>query len=406
MKTSLLATTLFIATAASIALYPELNAKVITPVTTNPVTHNLPTMPLANATEAANIEVVFVLDTTGSMSGMIEAAKEKIWSIASTMAAADPAPNIKIGLVAYRDRGDAYVTLTTDLTDDLDSVYVKLMQLQAQGGGDTPESVNQALHEAVQDISWSSEQNSYQVIFLVGDAPPHMDYQNDVRYQDSIAQAKSKGILVNTIQCGSDATTRQNWQTMASLAGGDYFTVAQNGGAIAVTTPFDKEIARLAKKIEDTRIFYGTEEKRESLKEKERMSDELYEKASTSALARRAEFNSSASGAKNLLGESELIDDVATGKVDVQHLDQQLLPDELRAMAPAAQKTVIAEKATQRQQLQKELADLTKERRDYVENEVSDTVASETSLDYQVFETIQKQAKTKGLEYKDSDLRL
>ncbi|MCP5206530.1 MAG: VWA domain-containing protein [Hahellaceae bacterium] len=406
MKTSLLATTLFVVTTASIALYPELNAKVMPPVTVPPIANTQPMIPPQNAVEIPNIEVVFVLDTTGSMSGMIEAAKEKIWSIASTMATADPAPNIKIGLVAYRDRGDAYVTLTTDLTDDLDSVYAKLMQLQAQGGGDTPESVNQALHEAVQDISWSSQQNSYQVIFLVGDAPPHMDYQNDVRYQDSIAQAKSKGILVNTIQCGNDASTKQNWQSMASLGGGDYFTVAQNGGAIAVTTPYDSKIAMIAKKIEDTRIFYGTEEKRASLKNKERLSDELYEKASPSALARRAEFNSSASGAKNLLGESELVDDVATGKVDVKELDQSLLPDELRALAPAVQQTLISEKSEQRQRLQKALSDLTKERRDYVENEVAGTAASEASLDYQVFETIQKQAKTKGLEYKDSDLRL
>ena len=69
------------------------------------------------------VEVVFVLDTTGSMGGLIQAAKDKIWSIASSMAAAEPAPEIRIGLVGYRDRGDQYVTQLVDLSSDLDSVY-------------------------------------------------------------------------------------------------------------------------------------------------------------------------------------------------------------------------------------------------------------------------------------------
>ena len=79
------------------------------------------------------IEVVFVLDTTGSMSGLIAAAKEKIWAIANTLATAKPAPVIKMGLVGYRDRGDAYVTTYTALTDDLDAVYANLMKFQAAG---------------------------------------------------------------------------------------------------------------------------------------------------------------------------------------------------------------------------------------------------------------------------------
>ena len=86
------------------------------------------------------IEVVFVLDTTGSMSGLINAAKEKIWSIAGTMAQASTAPQIKMGLVAYRDRGDAYITKSIDLSDDLDSMYSKLMDFRANGGGDGPET--------------------------------------------------------------------------------------------------------------------------------------------------------------------------------------------------------------------------------------------------------------------------
>src|SRR5512147_2548313 len=65
------------------------------------------------------IEVCFVLDTTGSMSGLIEGAKQKIWSIANEMISAKPTPEIRLGLVAYRDRGDQYVTRTFDLSSDI-----------------------------------------------------------------------------------------------------------------------------------------------------------------------------------------------------------------------------------------------------------------------------------------------
>src|SRR5512140_2961024 len=85
------------------------------------------------------IEVCFVLDTTGSMGGLIEGAKQKIWSIANEMISAKPTPEIRIGLVPYRDRGDEYVTKTFDLTNDIDAVYATLRTFQAAGGGDEPE---------------------------------------------------------------------------------------------------------------------------------------------------------------------------------------------------------------------------------------------------------------------------
>ncbi|OPZ85402.1 MAG: hypothetical protein BWY76_01426 [bacterium ADurb.Bin429] len=127
-------------------------------LTLSPIAGQLPATP-APAVEAPLIEVVFVLDTSGSMSGLIQNAKEKIWSIANMLVTGKPSPNIKMGLIAYRDRGDAYMTKFTPLSDDIDAVYAELMQFKAEGGGDTPESVNQALHEAVTKIAWSEKRD-------------------------------------------------------------------------------------------------------------------------------------------------------------------------------------------------------------------------------------------------------
>src|SRR6516225_4504200 len=100
------------------------------------------------------IEVVFCLDTTGSMGGLIDGAKQKIWSISNQIASGKPTPQLRVGLVAYRDKGDAYVTKVFDLTDDLDAVHANLKTFLAAGGNDAPESVNQALDDAVNKIKW------------------------------------------------------------------------------------------------------------------------------------------------------------------------------------------------------------------------------------------------------------
>ena len=139
------------------------------------------------------IEVCFVLDTTGSMGGLIEGAKQKIWSIANEMISAQPRPELKLGLIGYRDRGDEYVVKSFSLTDDIDAIYGHLREFQAGGGGDTPESVNEALAEAIHKMPWSSDSKVLKIIFLVGDAPPHMDYPNGPKYPDLCTRSSEKG---------------------------------------------------------------------------------------------------------------------------------------------------------------------------------------------------------------------
>ena len=150
------------------------------------------TIPQSQA-EPSSIELVFCLDATGSMSGLISTAKTKIWEIVTGLAQSVPSPNIKLGFVFYRDRGDAYITKIVDLTYDIDSVYSELLAISAGGGGDTPEGVNEALHDAVTKLNWSTDGVVYRTIFVVGDCPPHMDYQDDVKYEVSCKLAKEKG---------------------------------------------------------------------------------------------------------------------------------------------------------------------------------------------------------------------
>jgi Mg-chelatase subunit ChlD len=380
---------LIAATAAVVVLYPSLRS-----AATNPNSG-------ANVQNHArrSIEVVFVLDTTGSMSGLIQTAKEKIWSIASTMAQADQAPEIRMGLVAYRDRGDAYVTRVVDLSADLDTMYATLMEFSADGGGDGPESVNLALADAVERISWSQDTSSYRVVFLVGDAPPHMDYADEARYPEILAGAAQRGIIVNTIQCGEMPQAAQAWADIARLGNGSYLQVAQAGNGVASATPFDTDIAALSAELDGTRLYYGSPAALAAAAVKVAATDKLHELASPESRARRAAFNATASGSANLFGEHELVDDIEHGRIDLNTIENDELPASLQSPDADQQQAVVADLIEKREELKKRIQALGGLRDTFLTEQVEAAGGVAGSLDQQIFDVVREQAAAKGLDY-------
>ncbi len=411
MKTSILATSIFAVTAATVILFPTVQEAFAKQVPAKPILH-MPKM--TEVSQVANkhpkIEVVFVLDTTGSMSGLIQAAKEKIWSIASTMASAQNSPDIKMGLVAYRDRGDAYVTKTIALSNDLDSMYSKLMDFRAGGGGDAPESVNKGLYDAVHKMNWSSNQNSqdqntYKVVFLIGDAPAHMDYQDDVKYPTTIAAAQKKGIVINAIQSGENSKTTTNWQQIANLGQGHYFQVENNGNAVAISTPFDKKLVSLSAELDDTRVYFGNKETKHKQRNKVAASSKLHKESSEKSLARRAAYNTSDSGKSNFLGEGELVYAITTGLTKLSSIAKNELPTEMQSMKPKAQEEYVLRKANERKSLKKDIRVLSEKRDAFLKQKVADIGADKDSFDAKIFGAIREQAGKKGLRYDDNSAK-
>ena len=272
--------------------------------------------------DKAQIEVCFVLDTTGSMGGLIKGAKMKIWSIANEMATAKPTPDIKFGLIGYRDRREAYVTKVYDLTDDIDAIYDHLQKFQAQGGGDTPESVNQAINEAVTKMTWSKSRDVLKIIFVVGDAPPHMDYKDDLKYADSCVLAMKKDLIINTIQCGSMAQTTPVWQDIARKSEGQFVQIGQTGNMVAIASPFDKDIAKLNRDLGGTVVAYGSARYRHSVNKKLAVA----ESAPAPASADRAALLSKSG--KVVAGKGDLLKDLEDESFDLDAVKAEELPDE------------------------------------------------------------------------------
>jgi Mg-chelatase subunit ChlD len=166
------------------------------------------------------IDLAFCIDTTGSMQHEIDAVKTKTKEIVAKLAGSKPIPDIRVGLVAYRDRGDEYVTRVFQFSDNIDQVVKDISSLKAGGGGDEPESVNEALHVAVNDLKWSDEKKTVKLLFLIGDAGPH-SYSKDFSWETESKHAIARGIQINTIACDGLRSEGLNvFQQIAKLADG------------------------------------------------------------------------------------------------------------------------------------------------------------------------------------------
>ncbi len=345
--------------------------------------------------ERPQIDVAFVLDTTGSMAQLIQGAKIKIWSIAKEMLDAQVTPDLRIGLIGYRDRGDRYVTRVFNLTEDIDQIYGELLKFDADGGGDRPESVNQALDDAVNTLGWSDRASAYKVVFLVGDSPPKMNYRDDVAYHITAKGAAQKGIIINTILAGSAQDTGAIWREIAALAQGHYAEIPQSGNMQVIETPYDQDIQSLNQRLTQTAIPYGTSAQQEEV---ERKLENSASAPSSVAADKSAYRRSKAADQEVVTGAGELINDLAQGLVALEDLGPGDLPETLKTLPPAERAAVIAEKTAERETLRKKLDALLIAREDYL-TKARAVAGVRDSFDSKVESIIREQGAAKGIIY-------
>ena len=337
------------------------------------------------------VEVAFVLDTTGSMGDLIDGAKRKIWSIASTIVETNPDADVSMALVAYRDRGDAYVVLTTPLSEDIQSMYGKLVRLQADGGDDTPESVNEALNKAITGLQWTSGPNVKRIVFLVGDAPPHMDYAQERQYPEILKDAVQRDIVVNAVQAGDMAETTPIWKEIAQFGHGRYIAIPQSGGEVAIIiTPFDEDILHIQGELDQSVVPYGSREQQLGIENK------MSEKASAPSSVKidNSKYYSKRALKKEVItGGGDLIADYRNKTVELDKIDDKEMPKELAAKPRAERQAWIADKLNARVKLETHMAELIAKRDAFVEAEqakASKSVATD-SFDKAVEDTLRTQ---------------
>jgi len=178
------------------------------------------------AAAAPRLDMVFAIDATGSMGDEIDQVKHHLWSTVTRIVSGQPRPDLRVGLVIYRDRGDAEHTRVVPLTRDIDQIHRELMGIVASGGGDEPEDVDMALHLALTAIQWDAQ--AANLVFLIGDAPPQ-DYGQFNR-RAMLSAAAERRIRIHTIQAsGMNPHGRRTFSRIAEVTGGtaEILTYAQ-----------------------------------------------------------------------------------------------------------------------------------------------------------------------------------
>jgi hypothetical protein len=345
--------------------------------------------------EGQAIDVVLCLDVSGSMEGLVESAKIKMWDMVNELARVKPTPQLRVALYTYGhdsyDPKEGWVKQDVGLTTDLDEVYKKLNSLTINGG---TEYVARVCQYALTQQKWSEQKDALRIIFVCGNEPVDQDKQ--VHLKDVAKLAKEKGVVINTIYCNwGHPGEEPGWRAFASDAGGKFAVIEHNKRVVQIETPFDKELLTLNGKLNDTFIAYGGQRGREK-KENQAAQDANAARAGAPAISSRV---AAKGGALYRNSDwcivSKMIEDP---NFDISKIPENELPDELKKLKPEERVAYVKKKVEERQKIQKEIADVNAKRATFI-TEAMKKHASETDkqLDTALREMIREQADTKGI---------
>ncbi|MBN1554106.1 MAG: VWA domain-containing protein [Phycisphaerae bacterium] len=344
-------------------------------------------------TETRDVDLAICLDTSGSMDGLIESAKQKLWTIVNELATAKPRPNLRVALYQYGNDGlsseNGWVQRLCPLTDNLDEVYDKLFKLRTNGG---TELVARVVRAATIELKWSERKNALKMIVVAGNEPATQDSKYTLR--DVCQKTIGRGIIINTIFCGNENEGRSTgWSDAAAWADGQYAAIDQNQGTVAVATPYDKKLVKLNEELNKTYVAFGTEGKMG--RELQVAQDANAAKTSAPAVAERVAAKST-----GLYRNSrwDLVDAVDDKSVDLEKVKTEELPENMKNMSVAERKKFVEEQRQKRADIQKQIREMNDKRLAYQKEEMKKKGLDDSkSFDANLRRAIRTQGETKGL---------
>lgn len=330
------------------------------------------------------IQVALILDTSKSMDGLLKQAQTRLWNVVSETAEIryqGEQPQLEVALYEYGSNrrlpsSTGYIRKVLPFTTDFDAVSEELFKLSCEGG---LENAPWAVETAAAELDWSQDPQDLKAIFIAGN---EVFDQGPVYAEDALEKARSRGIAVNTIFCGSRTEGEQlGWASIAEDAQGGYAAIQQDQ-VVAVTAPQDEEIARLNEELNSTYIPYGEDGAR--FQARQRAQDEAAAESSALALRAGAKAKSAYNNA-----DWDVVDAARAGK----DLPAAAYPKALRGLSDKERQARVEETGRRRAQLQQRINDLVEERKAHV-------AAPVPSLDEAMVESIHKQARAKGYSVK------
>jgi hypothetical protein len=341
----------------------------------------------------SKIQIAILLDTSSSMDGLIEQAKSQLWKIVNQASGAEKQgkrPRVEIALYEYGKASlsaeSGWIRQILPFTTDLDRVSEELFALRTNGG---EEYCGKVIHRAVGDLQWSSSQNDLKLIYIAGNEP---FTQGPVDYHKSIAEAKEKGIVVNTVHCGGDEPT---WRDAALVAGGDFLHIDQDKVVAYVASPQDDEIRRLGAELNKTYVGYGAHANEASARQS--AQDKNADSAMGGAGVARAAAKASSAYDNSTW---DMVDGRKKGTLDLDKVKTEELPPEMQKMSKEERKTYLDNMTGERERIQKRIGELNQEREKFVAAELKKTGKADGTLDVVMTKSVREQAVKAGFQMK------
>lgn len=358
---------------------------------------SLPATKSVNRTTVApKIQVAILLDVSNSMDGLIEQAKIQLWNMVSTMGKAQCdnslTPQIEIALYEYgrttNDVNKGYVKQINTFTNDLDQVSKNLFGLTTNGGD---EYCGHVIYSSLKELNWDASTSSYKVIFIAGNE----DFlQGDINYTKACAEAKSKGVIVNTIYCGPrQQGIQEHWNLNAECGDGSFTNINQDAKIEDIATPYDSVLFTLNSKLNTTYMAYGYAGAGKMQMQAE--MDQANYSANKAAAAKRVSIKGNARLYKN--DSWDMVDRYAgvDGEEFLKTLDKKTLPDSLKNKTNEQLKLIIAQKQKERNTIQTQIQAVNNQRDEYIASERKKNAAKvkDATLETEVEKMIKVQAK-------------
>jgi len=352
--------------------------------------------PLPSDAPVNKVQIALLLDTSNSMDGLIVQAKSQLWKVVNTFTEAKrdgQVPFVEVALYEYGNNGlnisNNWIRLVEPLTRDLDEVSRELFAFRTNGGD---EYCGAVIQRSLADLSWDASPKTYKAIFIAGNEP---FTQGPVDARQACRDAMAKGIVVNTIHCGSrEEGIAGAWHDGAALAEGKFLSINQDKAVVHVDAPQDAQITALGIELNQTYLGYGVNAREGMAKQNQADKDALANAGSGAANSRAVSKASS-----NYCNVSwDLVDACREGTVKLENLPADQLPEAMKAMSAAERAALVKKMTEQRAGLQQKIVLLNREREAFVAKAMKKlaTANGEHTLDEAIVTTVKGQASARG----------
>jgi len=349
------------------------------------------------------IQLAILLDTSGSMEGLINQARSRIWDVVNDLTKArrdGHRARLEVALYEYgSDRlpsSEGFLTLTQPFTTDLDLLSERLFSLRVGGSS---EYCGWALRSATRELNWDNTSvdapKHTQPLRVVVIAGNESFTQGPVDWRDAARCGPDRGLVVNTVYCGPQSDGRESgWYDAARLGRGAYLSIDQDARIPRVICPMDDEILGLNNKLNSTYLAYG--EKGEQFKDRQRAQDSANRELSTDGAVSRAAAKASPSYSNS---HWDLLDAVKQKKVDLDTAPTESLPGVLRSMTIDERRAEVTRLETEREELQKRIRTLAAERKEWIRDHNRGRNQGGDTLDAAMIRAIREQARRLGFAF-------